>query len=209
MRRLPAPLLRDLSVVDTPGTNVILERQQRLTEEFVPRADLVVFTMSAGARPMHGPPQMTWGSVHRLACRCCTPRTGCSAWCRPAIHGQRGPLPAVHPAVGQEGGLPGQQGGHPQRRLRGVRRDLPVMESHHHGVCGWSRRWAHAGRLHLVIRCQRRPANSAGPAFHAGLSPCPACVPGGGGGALRGGQRAPGAGRRCRKGAAGVCARRS
>lgn len=33
--------------MDTPGTNVILERQQRLTEEYVPRADLVVFVMSA------------------------------------------------------------------------------------------------------------------------------------------------------------------
>jgi hypothetical protein len=49
VRYLAAPLLRDLSIVDTPGTNVILERQQRLTEEFVPRADLVLFTMSAGA----------------------------------------------------------------------------------------------------------------------------------------------------------------
>lgn len=29
------------------GTNVILERQQRLTEEFVPRADLVLSVMSA------------------------------------------------------------------------------------------------------------------------------------------------------------------
>ncbi len=47
MRRLGAALLRDVNVVDTPGTNVILERQQRLTEEYVPRADLVLFVMSA------------------------------------------------------------------------------------------------------------------------------------------------------------------
>jgi GTP-binding protein EngB required for normal cell division len=46
-RALPAPLLRDVTLVDTPGTNVILERQQRLTEEYVPRADLVLFVMSA------------------------------------------------------------------------------------------------------------------------------------------------------------------
>lgn len=46
-RYLPADLLRELNIVDTPGTNVILERQQRLTEEFVPKADLVVFLMSA------------------------------------------------------------------------------------------------------------------------------------------------------------------
>lgn len=38
-------------VVDTPGTNVILQRQQRLTEEFVPRADLVLFVLSAD-RPL-------------------------------------------------------------------------------------------------------------------------------------------------------------
>jgi len=36
-----------MNVVDTPGTNVILDRQQRLTEEYVPRADLVLFVMSA------------------------------------------------------------------------------------------------------------------------------------------------------------------
>ncbi|CAI5481528.1 unnamed protein product, partial [Closterium sp. Yama58-4] len=36
-----------MNVVDTPGTNVILERQQRLTEEFVPQADLVLFVLSA------------------------------------------------------------------------------------------------------------------------------------------------------------------
>jgi len=35
-----------MHIVDTPGTNVILERQQRLTEEYVPRADLVLFVMS-------------------------------------------------------------------------------------------------------------------------------------------------------------------
>lgn len=46
VRYLPAQLLNELNIVDTPGTNVILERQQRLTEEYVPRADLVLFTMS-------------------------------------------------------------------------------------------------------------------------------------------------------------------
>ncbi|KFM26711.1 Uncharacterized protein in xynA 3'region [Auxenochlorella protothecoides] len=46
-RYLGLDLLRRLSIVDTPGTNVILERQQRLTEEYVPRADLVLFVMSA------------------------------------------------------------------------------------------------------------------------------------------------------------------
>lgn len=46
-RTLPAEVLKQLSIVDTPGTNVVLERQQRLTEEYVPRADMVLFVMSA------------------------------------------------------------------------------------------------------------------------------------------------------------------
>ncbi|XP_031122217.1 probable transmembrane GTPase FZO-like, chloroplastic [Ipomoea triloba] len=48
---LSAPILKDMIIVDTPGTNVILQRQQRLTEEFVPRADLLIFVMSAD-RPL-------------------------------------------------------------------------------------------------------------------------------------------------------------
>ena len=48
---IPVDLLKQVSIVDTPGTNVILKRQQRLTEEFVPRADLVLFVLSAD-RPM-------------------------------------------------------------------------------------------------------------------------------------------------------------
>lgn len=47
LRFLPAGLLKQMNLVDTPGTNVILQRQQRLTEEFVPRADLVLFVLSA------------------------------------------------------------------------------------------------------------------------------------------------------------------
>ncbi|XP_031400932.1 probable transmembrane GTPase FZO-like, chloroplastic isoform X2 [Punica granatum] len=48
---LPAPILKEMTIVDTPGTNVILQRQQRLTEEFVPRADLLLFVISAD-RPL-------------------------------------------------------------------------------------------------------------------------------------------------------------
>ncbi|KAJ6335995.1 hypothetical protein OIU76_006893 [Salix suchowensis] len=44
---LPAPILKEMNIVDTPGTNVILQRQQRLTEEFVPHADLLLFVFSA------------------------------------------------------------------------------------------------------------------------------------------------------------------
>ena len=43
----PVPLLRDLHVVDTPGTNAIMREHERLTAEFVPRADLVLFITSA------------------------------------------------------------------------------------------------------------------------------------------------------------------
>ncbi|KAI4301261.1 hypothetical protein L6164_034555 [Bauhinia variegata] len=50
---LPAPILKGMTIVDTPGTNVILQRQQRLTEEFVPRADLLLFVISAD-RPLTG-----------------------------------------------------------------------------------------------------------------------------------------------------------
>ncbi|XP_073315343.1 probable transmembrane GTPase FZO-like, chloroplastic [Primulina huaijiensis] len=48
---LSAPILKDMIIVDTPGTNVILQRQQRLTEEFVPRSDLLLFVMSSD-RPL-------------------------------------------------------------------------------------------------------------------------------------------------------------
>jgi GTP-binding protein EngB required for normal cell division len=46
----PVELLRDVSVVDTPGTNAILREHERLTTDFVPRADLVVF-ITAADRP--------------------------------------------------------------------------------------------------------------------------------------------------------------
>ncbi|GLJ40212.1 hypothetical protein SUGI_0825090 [Cryptomeria japonica] len=51
IRYLPASILKQMSLVDTPGANVILKRQQRLTEEFLPRADLVLFVISAD-RPL-------------------------------------------------------------------------------------------------------------------------------------------------------------
>jgi small GTP-binding protein len=43
----PAPFLQEISIVDTPGTNAIIERHQTLTEEFVPRSDLVLFITSS------------------------------------------------------------------------------------------------------------------------------------------------------------------
>jgi hypothetical protein len=43
----PTPLLRELHIVDTPGTNAINRAHERLTLDFVPRADLVLFVTSA------------------------------------------------------------------------------------------------------------------------------------------------------------------
>ncbi len=43
----PADLLRNLSIVDTPGTNAIVREHEEITTEFVPRADLVLFVTSA------------------------------------------------------------------------------------------------------------------------------------------------------------------
>jgi small GTP-binding protein len=43
----PVPLLRDIHIVDTPGTNAVIREHERLTSEFVPRADLVLFVTSA------------------------------------------------------------------------------------------------------------------------------------------------------------------
>jgi small GTP-binding protein len=39
--------LKDIHIVDTPGTNAIIREHERLTTEFVPRADFVLFVTSA------------------------------------------------------------------------------------------------------------------------------------------------------------------
>lgn len=43
----PVELLRDLNLVDTPGTNAIHRDHEAITKEFVPRSDLVLFVTSA------------------------------------------------------------------------------------------------------------------------------------------------------------------
>lgn len=45
-RELDVELLREVSLVDTPGTNSILREHSTLTERFIPRADLVLFLTS-------------------------------------------------------------------------------------------------------------------------------------------------------------------
>jgi small GTP-binding protein len=42
-----APLLRDIHLVDTPGTNAIAREHEFLTRRFVPRADLILFVTSS------------------------------------------------------------------------------------------------------------------------------------------------------------------
>jgi len=42
-----APILRDLHIVDTPGTNAVIREHERITSEFVPRSDIVLFVTSA------------------------------------------------------------------------------------------------------------------------------------------------------------------
>ncbi len=43
----PVELLKDLNLVDTPGTNAIHREHEAITKEFVPRSDLVLFVTSA------------------------------------------------------------------------------------------------------------------------------------------------------------------
>jgi GTP-binding protein EngB required for normal cell division len=42
----PLEVLRDLDIVDTPGTNSIERMEEEITREFVPRADLILFVTS-------------------------------------------------------------------------------------------------------------------------------------------------------------------
>lgn len=43
----PVAILRQINIVDTPGTNAIIQEHQAITEDFVPRSDLVLFITSA------------------------------------------------------------------------------------------------------------------------------------------------------------------
>jgi len=42
----PAEILREIDIVDTPGTNAIQREHEAITEEFIPRSDLVLFVTS-------------------------------------------------------------------------------------------------------------------------------------------------------------------
>lgn len=43
----PLDILREINIVDTPGTNAICREHEAITQEFVPRSDMVIFVTSA------------------------------------------------------------------------------------------------------------------------------------------------------------------
>jgi len=43
----PVELLQEINIVDTPGTNAIYREHEAITQEFVPRSDMVLFVTSA------------------------------------------------------------------------------------------------------------------------------------------------------------------
>jgi small GTP-binding protein len=43
----PTPILEEIRIVDTPGTNAIIREHEAITAEFVPRSDIVLFVTSA------------------------------------------------------------------------------------------------------------------------------------------------------------------
>ncbi len=45
--KAPVDLLREIRIVDTPGTNAIIREHETMTAEFIPRSDLVFFVTSA------------------------------------------------------------------------------------------------------------------------------------------------------------------
>lgn len=43
----PNEILREIAIVDTPGTNTIIHHHQEITERFIPGADLIIFVFEA------------------------------------------------------------------------------------------------------------------------------------------------------------------
>lgn len=52
----PVDILREIAIVDTPGTNTISEHHQEITERFIPHSDLIVFVFE-GKNPYR---QSSW-----------------------------------------------------------------------------------------------------------------------------------------------------
>ncbi len=43
----PVEILKDIAIVDTPGTNTIVDHHQEITEKFIPASDLIVFVFES------------------------------------------------------------------------------------------------------------------------------------------------------------------
>jgi len=43
----PVEILKEIAIVDTPGTNTIIEHHQEITEKFIPASDLIVFVFES------------------------------------------------------------------------------------------------------------------------------------------------------------------
>lgn len=43
----PVDILKEIAIVDTPGTNTIVDHHQEITERFIPHSDLIVFVFEA------------------------------------------------------------------------------------------------------------------------------------------------------------------
>jgi GTPase Era involved in 16S rRNA processing len=43
----PIDILKDIAIVDTPGTNTIVDHHQEITERFIPHSDLIVFVFES------------------------------------------------------------------------------------------------------------------------------------------------------------------
>ncbi len=44
---VPAEILKEIAIVDTPGTNTIMDHHQEITEKFIPVSDLIIFVFEA------------------------------------------------------------------------------------------------------------------------------------------------------------------
>ncbi|MEM9837401.1 MAG: dynamin family protein [Bacteroidota bacterium] len=44
---IPVDILKEIAIVDTPGTNTIVDHHQEITERFIPSSDLIVFVFEA------------------------------------------------------------------------------------------------------------------------------------------------------------------
>ena len=46
-KTLPVEILKTISIVDTPGTNTIIDKHQEITEHYLPNSDLIIFVFYA------------------------------------------------------------------------------------------------------------------------------------------------------------------